>query len=458
MKIGTVNCLASWLSSRSLSWTRIRQIGFSGADQAFSVGGMFLVNVALARTQSKEEYGVFTLSYSVFTFLAGLHNATILEAYTIHGAGRYHANFPAYARLLWRKNAALLSALTATLVLAWRALAWIAPAYASHTVLGLALTCGLFLMASFLRRTFYVRHRPDLAAKFSSIFFVTCLILLWISIRSGILTGFYAYSIVAVSWSIAAIFVASEFPAGPANRKFEDIEPDYWAQHWRYSRWVFVTALVFQLMTQGYYWLAAGFLSVKEVGDLRSLYNVITPVDQIFAAITLVILPLMSFRYASRQMAGLVPLLRSYSAGYFLITCTFAAVVRLFGARIMHVIYAGKFDDVAPLVATLALLPVIMGIGHTVNVALKAMELPRAVFYAYAASGLTTFIIGIPLVMRLGLRGAVYGMLVSGGVYTATLGIAFAWFIHKNANQLPLPAAVEDDASFLASTAERDLR
>jgi O-antigen/teichoic acid export membrane protein len=448
LKIGNVNRLASWLSSRSLSWTRIRQIGFSGADQAFSVGGMFLVNVALARTQSKEEYGVFTLSYSVFTFLAGLHNATILEAYTIHGAGRYHANFPAYARLLWRKNAALLFALTATLVLAWRVLGWVAPAFASHTVLGLALTCGLFLMASFLRRTFYVRHRPDLAAKFSAIFFVTCLTLLWISIRIGILTGFCAYSIVAVSWSIAAIFVASEFPTGPASRKFEDIEPDYWAQHWRYSRWVFATAFVFQLMTQGYYWLAAGFLSVKEVGDLRALYNVVTPVDQVFIALVLLILPLMSFRYSSQQVKGLVPLWRAYCVGCIAITCSFAAFVSIFGKQVIHLLYAGKFDDVAPLVTTLALLPVVTGIGNTINAALKAMEQPKVVFYAYALSGLTTFVVGIPLVTRLGLHGAIYGMVASAAVYTSTMGIAFYWFVRKSRTWMPVSATVKEDSSF----------
>jgi O-antigen/teichoic acid export membrane protein len=431
-----------------LSWSRIRQIGFSGADQAFSDGGMFLVNIALARTQSKEEYGVFTLSYSIFTFLAGLHNATILEAYTIHGSGRYHRHFPAYARLLWRKNAALLFALTATLVFAWRVLAWTAPAFASHTVLGLALTCGLFLMASFLRRTFYVRHRPDIAAKFSSIFFVTCLTLLWISIRSGMLTGFYAYLIVAISWSIAALFVASELPIGPDIQNFADIEPQYWAEHWKYSRWVFATAFVFQFMTQGYYWLAAAFLSVKEVGDLRSLYNVVTPIDQVFVALVLLILPLMSFRYSSQQLTGLIPLWRAYCIGCLAITCGFAAFVGLCGKQVMHVLYAGKFDDVAPLVITLAFLPVVMGIGNTINAALKAMEQPKVVFYAYAMSGLATFVVGIPLLMRLGLRGAVYGMLASAAVYTTTLGIAFFWFIRKSRTWAPMSVTIKEDSSF----------
>src|SRR6266478_3216239 len=81
----------SWLRSRvpgPLNWPRVRQAGYSIADQALAVGGMFLANVALARTQSKEEYGFFALSYSVFTFLTGLYDAVILETYTVYGSGR----------------------------------------------------------------------------------------------------------------------------------------------------------------------------------------------------------------------------------------------------------------------------------------------------------------------------------------------------------------------------------
>ena len=69
-----------------VSWQRIKQFGFSLTDQALSVGGMFLANVMLARVRSKEEYGVFALSYSIYTFLSGLHNAAILEPFTVYGA------------------------------------------------------------------------------------------------------------------------------------------------------------------------------------------------------------------------------------------------------------------------------------------------------------------------------------------------------------------------------------
>ncbi len=419
----------------SVAWSRIRQAGYSITDQALSVGGMFLVNVALARTQSKEEYGVFALSYSVFTFLAGLHNAAILETYTVYGSGRYHGHFPEYAWLLWRRNLLLGLGLSALVAATWGAVVWTLPGFASRTILGLALSCGVLLTASFVRRTFYIRRRPDLAARFSFVFFAVCLFLLWLCMRAGILNGFYAFVVVALAWTAAGVTVAHELPGSAVGQGFMVIEPKYWSEHWKYARWVFVTALVFQMTSQGYYWLAAGFLSVKDVGDLRAMFNLVGPVDQIYIAMSFLILPMMARRYASRQMAGLLPLWRVYCIGSLLLTGSFSVLVNLFGKPAMHLLYAGKFDDIAPFVGTLALFPVVMVLGNTMNEALKASEKPKLVFYAYVCSGAVTFLAGIPLIIRYGLRGAIYGTLLSAAAYSGALAVGFLLHVHQKAQQ-----------------------
>jgi O-antigen/teichoic acid export membrane protein len=407
--------------SSSQLFIRIRQIGFSIADQGFSVGGMFLVNIALARTQTKEEYGIFALSYSLFTFLSGLHNAAVLEAYTIYGSGRYHKQFPSYSQLFWRTNVILCLGLSVSLTLIWSVLALATRTLASKTLLGMALMCGFLLAAAFIRRTFYIRRRPDLAARFSLVFFLTCLIALWFLIRTCALNGFYAFVIAALGWMVASLFVFRELPLSKKVKTFIEIEPQYWTEHWNYSRWVLATALVFQLTTQGYYWVTAGFISVRDVGRLRAIYNLVTPVDQIFVAMSLLILPMMSHRNASQRVDGVVSLWRKYCGGVLVVTLIFAGLVNLIGKWAMHVLYAGKFDEIADLLEILVFLPVIMGIGNTINDALKALEKPRFVFFAYLCSGTTTFIVGIPLVIHYGLRGAVYGLLLSGVAYTMAL-------------------------------------
>jgi O-antigen/teichoic acid export membrane protein len=414
----------------SLPWPKLKQGVFSTADQALSVGGMFLANVALARTVSKKEYGMFALSYSLFTFLAGLHNAALLETYTVYGAGRYRQHSPPYAWLIWRSNAWLGLALTAALLVAWRILSWQAPALAAGPLLGLALTGGVLLTASLLRRMLYVQRKPRRAANLSLIFFVTVAVLLWASVRAGMLNGFSAFLIVALGWIVAGLFLRGEFPQPTALEGFAQAQPNHWPEHWKYARWVLATAFVFQLTTQGYYWLVAGFLSLKQVAELRAIYMLIGPVDQVFTAITMLILPVLALHYASKQMAEFFSVWKAYLLTFILISAGFAGAAWVLGGIVIHLLYGGRFDDVSSLFSILALLPLVMGTGNTMNVALKSAERPNAVLYAYLASGATTLLAGIPLVTHFGLRGAVYGMLVSAAVYTATLGVGFKSYLH----------------------------
>ena len=129
-------------------------LAYSCADQAFAVGGGFLANVALARAQTKEEYGMFVLSYSVFTFFFGLYNAAIVEPYTVYGAGRYREHFAEYLQLMIRTNVILGLSLTGVLLSAYWVFLRVAPQLASRSLIGLALTVSFLLFSTFLRRAF----------------------------------------------------------------------------------------------------------------------------------------------------------------------------------------------------------------------------------------------------------------------------------------------------------------
>jgi O-antigen/teichoic acid export membrane protein len=406
-------------------WSRLSQFGFSVTDQALSVGGMFVANVALARTVSKEEYGMFALSYSVYTFLAGLHNAAILETYTIYGAGRYHDRKREYSWLIWRSNALLCCGLTVLLLLAWKLTALTFPKYASRPLLGLAIAGGVLLTASLVRRMLYVKQAPRVAARFSLVFFSSVLVLLWVAIRTGLLNGLTVFLIAAAGWILGGLTLTKKLPARTALGSFRALYPNHWADHWKYARWVLPTAFVFQFTTQGYYWVVAGLLSLKEVAQLRVVYLLVMPIEQVLTAITLVILPTMAFHIASKRIPEFLLFWKKYLGATVAITGVFAVCVCLVSRRILHTVYGGKFDEVAPLLGILSVLPILMGVANTMNAALKAMEKPQWVFYAYVSGGLATVLLGIPLVMRYKLLGAVLGMLVSALAYGTTMAAGF---------------------------------
>src|SRR5882762_8551934 len=111
---------------------RLMPVAYSFGDQALAVGANFLANVMLARTQTKKEYGMFALSYSIFTFLSGLHNSAILEPCTVYGSGRYRSRFSEYLRLMVWANAFVGLMLSILVLLACLVLHWVAPQYFSR--------------------------------------------------------------------------------------------------------------------------------------------------------------------------------------------------------------------------------------------------------------------------------------------------------------------------------------
>src|ERR1700685_4401227 len=417
--------------SAAANVSKAMPLAYSLADQAFSVGGTFRINVILARTQRKEEYGMFALSYSIYTLLSGLHNAAILEPCTVYGSGRYRKRMQEYISLMAQSNALVAVILTACLLSACVILNVFAPHLDSRALLGLALTVGVLLSSSFLRRVFYVQGRAELAAKVSFVFFVSVVSGVLLTTHFHLLNSFSVFLILALGWIAGGAGCATKLSISKPQNKFLQTEPRYWQEHWKYSKWVLATAFVFQLTTQGYYWLVAGLLSVKDVAQLKAIYILVTPVDQLFIAVNYLVLPALAAHFAAGRMGEYFALWRKVGLATVCMTGLFAAGVRFAGRSTIHVLYGGKFDGVVPLLFVLALLPLLMGIGNTMNDALKAAEKPRLVFYAYFASGAATLLLGIPLVRHSGLKGAVYGMLLSGAIYSVVLGLGFLFEVAK---------------------------
>jgi O-antigen/teichoic acid export membrane protein len=416
--------------------SKLMQIGYSFADQALAVGGTFLANVMLARTQSKEDYGMFVLSYSVFTFLSALHNSAILEPCTVYGSGRYRSRFSEYLRLMVRINAFVALLLTVAVLLVCLVLYWAAPQYLSRALLGLGVTVGVLLSGTFLRRVFYLQRQPVFAAQASLICFVTVAAALWLVAKAHLLNGFSVFLILALGWIAAGLVLGKKLALGHPSQSFLDSEPGYWGEHWKYSKWVFSTAFVFQLTSQGYYWIVAGFLSLKEVAGLRAMQMLVVPIDQVFIASSYLVVPALAARYASNRMGNFLSFSKRYGMAVVSATALFALAVRLVGKPLMHWLYAGKFDDLVPVLYILAFLPLVMGIGNVMASGLNAAEKPKLVFYAFLCSGTATLLGGIPLVLRFGLMGAVYGLLLSAGVYTAALASGFFLVIYRRAIRL----------------------
>lgn len=413
---------------------KTRLVACSLGDQALAVGGGFLANVILARAQSKEAYGMFVLCYSVFSFLLGLYYAAILEAYTVYGAGRYRERFGEYSWLIVKSNWVICLTLTLILLIGCGILSSVAPQFMSRAILGLAVSAGLILSGYFLRRAFYVQRQPALAFGSSTVFFMTVTGLLFLASKANRLSSFSVFLILASGWLVAWAVFGRRVHLIKREDGFLQSEPHYWAEHWKYSKWVLATAFVFQFTTQGYYWLVGFFLSASDVANVRALYLVVGPVEQISIAVSYLIVPALAARYAAGNMSEFLSLTKRYVLAMIGVTGLYALAVRITGRQLVHLLYSGKYDGLTGYLFVLAFLPLVIWTGSALAQALNAAEKPQFAFWAYTSSGVATFLVGIPLVIHYGLWGAVYGMIFSGMTYAVALAVSFFLTVRGETN------------------------
>ena len=86
-------------------------------DQGLISGSNFLIGILLARWLAPEAYGAYALAFSIFLFLAGFHNALLLEPMSVFGPASYKDQLPAYLGKLLRLHFALTFALALLLAL-----------------------------------------------------------------------------------------------------------------------------------------------------------------------------------------------------------------------------------------------------------------------------------------------------------------------------------------------------
>ncbi len=79
----------------------------------------------------------------------------------------------------------------------------------------------------------------------------------------------------------------------------------------------------------------------------------------------------------------------------------------------LQLVYAGKYSDTAWLLPYLALMPVIAGLSSGWLLALRILEKTSLVFLADLVGAILTLTLGVFLVTKLGLAGAVIGMVLS---------------------------------------------
>ncbi len=390
-------------------WLRKGAIAF--ADQGLFAASGFLVNILLARWLAPEQYGAYALAFSIYLFVASFHNALLLEPMSVFGPASYRNALPEYLGRLFRLHFAV----TVPLGLLVGVCATLFEFLSNNRVLpsafwGVSIGMPWMLLFWLWRRAAYLELRPDIAVFGAAANAFTFVTLIFLFHARGWLSPFTAFALQAIAGIVASAVLIFLCRPRLAVSWADEPMSIVLKQHWRYGRWVVVTALVFWLAGDVYYLIIGSVASITDVAAFRVIQNYVRPVGQFIASVNLLLVPWASARFADRAGSAFRRGIRNISMIFTAAAIMYLAFLLLFGRWLTDALYGGKYAQFVYLIPLMALPILFSAMAEGPSVALKAMQVPSEVFWGYTAAAIPTILAGVFLTHHWGLIGAAFGL------------------------------------------------
>jgi O-antigen/teichoic acid export membrane protein/thymidylate kinase len=392
-------------------------------DHGLISASNFLLGIVLARYLGSEQYGAYALAFSAFVLLTLVHSALAMEPMSVFAPSIYRKTLQEYlGLLLWLQIIG-----TVIIVVCAGAGGVLFRLLGEHGNLvsafeGIALASPCVLIFLFARRAFYLELRPAQALIGSVAYSVLLGFGLWAVASGHLLSPFATFLVMgtaALLTSLLLLILLRPTVSRKAIAKVLSIK-EVCVRHWEYGRWAFASALFVWVPWNGFYSVVAHFSGLAESGALKALLNLAMPMTQTYAAFSLLFIS-QAARLGHEKGWEAVKILAWRIAGlYVLGSSAYWILVCLFRNQLIGLMYAGHYQEIAPLVPIVALASILSGAAMGPTIAIRAMRSPASVAAIYFGSSLVCILVGVPACRAWGIRGAVIGILLSSAVSALT--------------------------------------
>ncbi|HTD47393.1 MAG TPA: hypothetical protein VK881_09015 [bacterium] len=387
-------------------------------DQGLFAVSNFLLNVLLARWLPPKEYGAFTIAFTVFLLLGTAHEALLTEPMLVFGPSRYKERRSEYLRALLGGHWGLVIAGSLFVGICGGVIGASGPSVLASALLGFAAAGPVILLLWFMRRACYMRLEPHLAASGGLVYLVLMVIGLFELSRHGWLSIAAALWVMGSASLITSLWLAARLrlsirPSAPAAVAREVLR-----DHWGYGRWSAATMGLVWLPGNIYYLLLPVFRGLEASGTFKALTNLILPVQHVYTAMAILLVPALVRARGEAEFGRLTSLtLALVTAG----SLAYCALLIVFHHPIMAWMYGGQYEGYIDVLWMLGFVLVASGAASILSGALRALERPDQVFWAYGLSTVAVLTFGLWATVAWGVVGAGLGLALSSAARAAAM-------------------------------------
>lgn len=392
-------------------------------DQTLFSATNFLLNVLLARWLGKEAYGVFAVAYSVFIFVMVVHSALLIEPMLVFGPGRYKGRFIAYLRaLVWGGHGWFALVSSVLLACGGVVLQVAGSPQLAAALYGFALVQPFISLLWMMRRATYVRDEQHLAVGGGVCYLLIVGAGLYGLRYAESATVFTALLVMGGASLVSIAYIAMQLRGAssaqtPSGALFDrTLFADLTRKHWAYGRWSVGTGALMWVPENVYVLLLPIWGGYAQSGAFKALMNLVRPMFHSYTAFSHLLIPELVKAHAEGRLQRMIALT---TAGFVACAVAYWLVIGAFSADVIRWLYGDDYGEYADLMWLLGALPIAVGTKVVLEAALRALEKPDLLFWAYLASTVLTLTLGLGLLALYGIAGAAVGLILSSLVVTA---------------------------------------
>jgi O-antigen/teichoic acid export membrane protein len=414
--------------------------GFAILDQGLISGSNFLISILLARWLIPAQYGAFSTAFSVFLFLSYVYQSLLSEPQAVFSGSAYRQCLRGYLKALL--SIQLVVTVFGLVLLGGSA----AIAYGlgkadgfPGALAGVAIASPCILFFWLLRRSYYMNLAPARAAMGAFLYFALVTGGLFVVYKKALISPFSAYLLMAIGALGTGFFLLSQIKkALPPDTCDAPTASQAWRKHWEYGRWALGVSVVTWIPYYMYYPLVSMFSGMAQAGQLRAVMNLSLPLEQSYTALSILFLPYAARVCREKGIASSGPLVRRITLLFVAGAVVYWAILIPFKSVAFHILYGGKYMELAPLIPYVALGTTLWSAAFGPAIMLRAIESPDSIFYARVVASVLSLVVGVPATWAFGLWGVVWSVIVAN---IAAFLISM-YILQRKSNSISVPNPV----------------
>ena len=404
------------------------------ADQIVASATTFVTGALIGRVCSKEEFGLYTIGFSLLTLLMTVQSSLIATPFMIRipGLKDHEARSYSGSSLV---HQTVFGVTVSIMVVIAGAVIFTGNAAMAQTLIALGGALAFLLLRDYVRQTCFARLAYAQALALDVLLALLQVGGLAALYTSGALHAWSAFLVLGLACAITAMHWA----VITRNERTVDmarVRADF-QESWSNGKWLLASGLVWAISMNLYAWIVAAFHGTASAGSWAAALGVMTLINPLMLGVKNYLGPRIMHANAGGSIERLRTTVRRSAVLFFALLSVFTVGMWFFGDSLVVAIYGAKYAGNGTLVVLLSLNATILTVGFAVSRGLFALQLANIDFYVNFVALACFMIFGIGLVRWIGPVGAAVAQLSTNAIATSVRAIAFA----RASNRLAMEAA-----------------